>query len=60
MNALVHQAVRSNVTASVDHLRHGSAILEQLIRNEGLRVVGAEYSLETGRVEFFDNVENGG
>ena len=53
---LVHQAVRSNVRASVDHLRHGSALLEQLIRNEGLMVVGAEYSLETGVVEFFDGV----
>lgn len=54
---LVHQAVRANVRASADHLRHGSAILEQLIANEGLRVVGAEYSLETGEVEFFDGVD---
>jgi carbonic anhydrase len=44
------------VRASVDHLRHGSALLEQLIRHEGLMVVGAEYSLETGIVEFFDGV----
>lgn len=56
LHALVDQAVRSNVRASVDHLRHGSALLEQLIRNEGLLVVGAEYSLETGVVEFFDGV----
>src|SRR5687767_7731447 len=54
--ALVGNAVRSNVRASVDHLRHGSALLEQLIRHEGLMVVGAEYSLETGIVEFFDGV----
>ena len=54
---LMHQAVRANVRASVDHLRHGSAILEQLIANEGLYVVGAEYSLETGEVEFFDGVD---
>jgi carbonic anhydrase len=54
--ALVGQAVRSNVRASVDHLRHGSTLLEQLIRNEGLLVVGAEYSLATGVVEFFDGV----
>ena len=53
---LVGQAVRSNVSASVDHLRHGSALLENLIRHEGLMVVGAEYSLETGVVEFFDGV----
>src|SRR5438046_1919795 len=48
------QAVRLNVSASADHLRHGSPVLEQLIKDAGLLVVGAEYSLETGRVEFFD------
>jgi carbonic anhydrase len=53
---LVHQAVRANVRASAEHLRHGSVILEQLIAKEGLRVVGAEYSLETGEVDFFDGV----
>lgn len=52
--ALLRQAVRANVRASVDHLRHGSAILEQQIERDGLLVVGAEYSLETGAVEFFD------
>jgi carbonic anhydrase len=52
--ALVRRAVRANVVASVNQLRHGSELLEQLIRNEGLVVVGAEYSLETGVVEFFD------
>jgi len=56
---LVHHAVRANVRASANHLRHGSAILEDLIANEGLRVVGAEYSLETGEVDFFDGVEGG-
>ena len=54
MDALVQQAVRANIRASADHLRHGSEIIEQSIQNEGLLVVGAEYSLETGRVEFFD------
>ena len=53
-DALVHHAVRANVKAAVDHLRHGSGILEQLIKNEGLSVVGAEYSLDTGEVEFLD------
>jgi carbonic anhydrase len=47
-------AVRANVRASADHLRHGSALLERLIRDDGLIVVGAEYSLETGLVDFFD------
>ena len=54
LDTLVERAVRANVGVSVDHLRHGSEILEQLIQNEGLRVVGAEYSLETGEVDFFD------
>jgi carbonic anhydrase len=54
-DALIHDAVRANVRASVDHLRHGSELLEELIRNEGLRVVGAEYSLESGVVTFFDD-----
>jgi carbonic anhydrase len=52
--ALLRQGVRANIRASVNHLRHGSEVLEQLIQEEGLRVVGAEYSLETGLVEFFD------
>ena len=54
LDALVREAVRANIRASVDHLRHGSEVLEQLIQRDGLRVVGAEYSLETGVVEFFD------
>jgi carbonic anhydrase len=54
--ALSEQAVRLNIRASASHLRHGSEVLEQLIREEGLLVVGAEYSLETGVVDFFDGV----
>ncbi len=53
-DALVRHAVRANVLASANQLRHGSQVLEQLIHDDGLRVVGAEYSLETGVVEFFD------
>jgi carbonic anhydrase len=53
---LVHQAVRANIRASSNHLRHGSKTLEELIESDGLLVVGAEYSLETGEVDFFDNV----
>lgn len=55
-DALVRQAVRANIRASVDHLRHGSDVLEQLIQENGLMVVGGEYSLETGLVDFFDGV----
>lgn len=53
---LEQQAVRANIRMSADHLRHGSAVLEQLIQKDGLLVVGAEYSLETGVVDFFDGV----
>ena len=52
--ALSRFAVRANIRASVDHLRHGSEILERLADKDGLVVVGAEYSLETGLVEFFE------
>ena len=53
-DALVREAGRANIRASVDHLRHGSQVLEELIHEQGLVVVGAEYSLETGVVEFLD------
>jgi carbonic anhydrase len=53
---LVHFAVRANVRSAVDHLRHGSEVLERLIDEDGLMVVGAEYSLETGEVDFFDGL----
>jgi carbonic anhydrase len=56
-NALVSHAVRANVRLSANHLRHGSSILEQYIQARKLLVVGAEYSLETGRVDFFDGIE---
>jgi carbonic anhydrase len=53
-DALMRDAVRANVRTSVDHLRHGSELLEQLITSDGLMVIGAEYSLESGVVTFFD------
>ena len=53
--ALLDQAVRANIRESVRHLRHGSDILETLIRDDGLLIVGAEYSLESGQVDFFDS-----
>jgi len=52
--ALLARAIRANVRASAEHLRRGSRVLEDLIESDGLRVVGAEYSLATGEVEFFD------
>jgi carbonic anhydrase len=53
---LERRAVRANIRMSADHLRHGSEVLEQLIRKDGLLVVGAEYSVDSGVVEFFDGV----
>jgi carbonic anhydrase len=53
-DALMGDAIRANVRASVNQLRHGSELLKQLIRDDGLLVVGAEYSLESGVVTFFD------
>ena len=57
LEGLMNEAVRANVRASVNHLRHGSQLLERLIQVEGLRVVGAEYSLETGIVTFLDDID---
>jgi len=54
--ALAREAVRANVRASASHLRHGSQLIEDLSRNHGLLIVGAEYSIETGIVDFFDGV----
>ena len=58
--ALVREAVRANIRASVDHLRHGSKVLEQHLATRGLRILGAEYRLETGVVDFFDDRPSGG
>jgi carbonic anhydrase len=53
---LIRQAVRANIRVAANDLRHGSKVLEQLIRQDGLVVVGAEYALETGVIDFFDGV----
>jgi carbonic anhydrase len=55
-DVVMRVAVRANVRASAAHLRRGSELLERRIRSDGLLVVGAEYSLQTGLVEFFDGV----
>ncbi len=54
--SLVRHAVRANIRASASHLRHGSTILEHLIEKNDLLVIGAEYSLDTGVVDFFDGI----
>jgi carbonic anhydrase len=48
------RAVRANIRSAVRQLRHGSGVIERLEREDGLVVVGAEYSLESGVVDFFD------
>ena len=53
---LARQAVRANIRASVNQLRHSSQLIEQMVQASGLLVVGAEYSLETGVVDFFEGV----
>jgi carbonic anhydrase len=53
---LERRAVRANIRMSANQLRHGSELLEQLIQRDGLLVVGAEYSLETGEVDFFEGL----
>ena len=50
---LVRAAIRANVRASAEHLRRSSRILDARIGDGALAVVGAEYALETGQVDFF-------
>lgn len=52
---LLHTAIRANILAATNHLQHGSQMLEQLIQKGKLKIVSAEYSLETGKVEFFED-----
>jgi len=52
----MREAVRANVRASANQLRHGSEVIENLVERKGLRIVGAEYCLDTGVVEFFEGV----
>jgi carbonic anhydrase len=56
LDAVVNEAVRANIRASVRNLRRGSEILEQLVQDGSLTIVGAEYNLETGVVDFFEGL----
>ncbi len=51
--ALVSAAIRANVRASVNQLLHGSRVLEDRVAAGKLSIIGAEYALETGAVDFF-------
>lgn len=55
-DGIIREAVRANVRASADHLRHGSRLIEELVVAGRVAVVGAEYELETGTVNFLDSV----
>ena len=57
---VLNQAVRANVEANVNALKNASRILERLIRDQGLLIVGAEYSLATGQVDFFNGIPEQG
>ena len=59
-DALVRESVRANIRASTNHLRSGSEVLERLVQREGLLIIGAEYSLETGLDDFFDSAAGAG
>lgn len=48
------EAMRANILASVEQLRHGSRIIEGLVAADGLVVVGAWYELESGLVRFLE------
>jgi carbonic anhydrase len=53
---LLREAIRANVRAAADHLRHGSRTLEELVLEGKLAVIGAEYELDTGQVHFLDTL----
>lgn len=54
---LLQAAMRANIRASVDRLTQGSEILAKLVSEQWLKIVGAEYSLETGVVEFLEETK---
>lgn len=54
---LIALATRANVRASTEQLRRGSRVLAQGVDAGKLVVVGAEYSLVSGSVDFFDTVD---
>lgn len=51
---LVKRAIRTNVRMSVGQLKHGSRFLEDMVNQGELMIIGAEYDLQTGRVQFFE------
>lgn len=54
MGEFIDRAVRANVRMSVSQLKHGSRILEDMVNDGRLTIIGAEYDVATGRVDFFN------
>ena len=52
MGEFIDRAIRANVRMSVSQLKHGSRILEDLVSDGTLMIVGAEYDVATGKVNF--------
>ncbi|MDB5819115.1 MAG: carbonic anhydrase [Rhizobacter sp.] len=52
---LIEAAVRQNVRREVEELRNSSSIITRPIAEGRLRVTGARYDLDTGKVDFFDH-----
>ena len=51
---LLEASIQANILASTNHLMHGSQMLERLVQQGDLEIIGAEYSLATGEVKFFE------
>jgi carbonic anhydrase len=58
-NKLLESSIRANILAATNHLMHGSQMLENLVHQGRLEIVGAEYSLETGYVSFSNSRKHG-
>lgn len=54
MDELIDRSIRANVSMSVSQLKHGSRILEDMVKSGDLLIIGAEYDVATGKVDFFD------
>lgn len=50
----LHDATRANIVNTVSHMRNDSEMLRPRVAAGEVLIVGAEYSLETGIVDFFD------
>jgi carbonic anhydrase len=51
---LIDVAIRANIKYSVNQLRHASERIETYLQQGRIRIIGAEYCLDSGEVEFFE------